>query len=366
MSSEETRKLPLHAKHVSMGARFAPFAGFEMPVRFGSIVEEHQAVRTNVGLFDVSHMGEIEFTGPRALEVLDNIATNDISQLNVCQALYTVMCHDDGGIVDDLLIYRLASDHYLACVNAANRQKDLQHMTAVAGGRCDVVDRSDDYVQLAVQGPKAIELMAAVAGPGISGLASFESTVVAIGGAEVLISRTGYTGEDGVELYYPTADAEAVFDLITAAGQEYGLQPIGLAARDTLRLEARLMLYGNDINDGTTPYEAGLSWLVKLNKGSFLGRGALEAQKKAGVTRRLRGLILQGRGVLRPHYPVFSGDVKVGETTSGGPSPTLGRSIALAYIEVDHANAEFLDVEVRGKRLACDVTRKPFYKRSGG
>jgi len=349
-----------------MGARFAPFAGFEMPIRFGSIVEEHQAVRTGVGLFDVSHMGEVEFTGPRALEVLDQICTNDIAQLDIGQALYTVMCHAHGGIVDDLLVYRLAERHFLACVNAANRDKDFEHMRTVADGRCEVVDRSDEYVQLAVQGPKAIELMVSVVGSEVANLSSFESAVHTIAGTDVLISRTGYTGEDGVEIYYPTANAEPVFDVITEAGKALGLRPIGLAARDTLRLEARLMLYGNDINDETTPYEAGLSWLVKLNKGDFVGRDALESQKKSGVTRRLRGLVLQERGVLRPHYPVFAGDRKVGETTSGGPSPTLGRSIALAYIDVDHANAECLHVEVRGKKLACDVTRKPFYKRSGG
>ena len=364
--SNKADRLPLHQRHEALGARFAPFAGFQMPIRFGSIVEEHQTVRNNMGLFDVSHMGEVEFRGDDALTVVNYIVTNDVSKLDDGQALYTVMCHRNGGIVDDLLVYRLAEDHFLACVNAANRTKDFAHMKSVAEDRCEVVDRSDEYVQLAVQGPKAVALVQDITDAPVGELGSFRSVIGDIAGARALISRTGYTGEDGVEIYYPTDAAEAVFDAIWEVGKRRGLKPIGLAARDTLRLEAKLMLYGNDITDDTTPLEAGLSWVLKYEKGDFLGRDALLAQKAEGVKRRMRGLILDGRGMLRPHYPVFVEDQLVGETTSGGPSPTLGSSIALAYIDVPHTKETRVDVEVRGKRLPCSVTQKPFYKRDGG
>ena len=364
--SDKVERLPLHQRHEALGARFTPFAGFQMPIRFGSIMEEHAAVRTNMGLFDVSHMGEVELRGDKALAVTNSIVTNDVAKLDDGQALYTVMCHSDGGIVDDLLVYRLAADHILACVNAANRAKDYAHIAKVADGRCEVIDRSDDYVQLAVQGPNAVDLVQSITDAPVSELGSFRSVYGDIAGIHALISRTGYTGEDGVEIYYPVEGAVPVFDAIWAAGEPKGLKPIGLGARDTLRLEAKLMLYGNDITDDTTPLEAGLSWVVKYEKGDFRGRDALLTQKAEGVKRRMRGLVLQGRGMLRPHYPVFLGDEKIGETTSGGPSPTLGGSIALAYLDVPEANAAEVDVEVRGKRLPCSVTRKPFYKRAGG
>lgn len=356
-------KLPLYDRHAALGARFAPFAGFEMPIRYGSIVAEHHAVRNGVGLFDVSHMGEVAFTGPAALDVVNELVTNDVGKLTDGQALYTAMCHEDGGIVDDLLIHRLAPDHLLACVNASNRTKDFNHMVAVAADRCEVKNLSDSYAQLAVQGPKAVDVLSACCDDPVADLSGFHFVFGSIAGADVLISRTGYTGEDGYELYYPAEAAVDVFDALMTAGEPHGITPVGLGARDTLRLEARLMLYGNDIDDSTTPLEAGLSWLVKFDKGDFVGRDALLAQKEAGLTRRLRGLVLRERGVLRSHYNVYLGDQRVGETTSGGPSPTLGQSVGLAYVDIAHCNVPELNVEIRGRRLACAVTRKPFYKR---
>jgi aminomethyltransferase len=364
--TETLERLPLHDRHEALGARFAPFAGFEMPVRYGSIVKEHQAVRNEVGLFDVSHMGEVEFRGPEAGAVVNHIITNNAARLQDGQALYTAMCHPHGGIVDDLLVYRLAEDHYLACVNASNRTKDFEHMREAAAGRCEVINRSDEIVQLAVQGPQAVALVDSLCDEDLTALAPFHSRTVALANVSALVSRTGYTGEDGVEIYYAAESAETIFDAIWEAGQAYGLKPVGLAARDTLRLEARLLLYGNDINDDTTPLQAGIGWTVKFKKGDFIGRDALLAQKAAGLERRLLGLVCTGRGVLRAHYPILSGDHVAGETTSGGPSPTLGGSIALGYVAVPHVDAETLDVEVRGRRLPCSVTMKPFYKRPGG
>jgi len=364
--SDELHKLPLHARHEALGARFSPFAGFEMPMRYGSIVEEHQTVRQHAGIFDVSHMGEVELRGSQAGAVADYIVTNSIGRLEDGQAVYTVMCHPDGGIVDDLIVYRLAEDRYLACINASNREKDYRHMLEVADGRCEVINRSDEFAQLAVQGPDAEALLNPLANVDLAELASFCITKADVGGHPTLVARTGYTGEDGFELYIPVASAEPVFDAIWDAGQPFELKAIGLAARDTLRLEARYPLYGSDITDDTTPLEAGLGWVVKLKKGDFRGRDALIAQRKQGLTRRLRGFVFDGRGVLRAHCPIYAGDTVVGETTSGGPSPTLGVSVALGYVAVEHADAEMLDIDVRGRRLPCTVTTKPFYKRAGG
>jgi aminomethyltransferase len=362
----ELARLPLHRRHEALGARFAPFAGFEMPIRYGSIVEEHQAVRTQVGLFDVSHMGEVELTGPRALEVANDLVTNDVGRLVDGGALYTAMCHPHGGIVDDLIVYRLGPERVFICVNAANRQKDFAHIEQVVAGRCQVANRSDDYAQLAIQGPRAVEVVGAAAASDVTGIKPFTTAWAHIAGVPVLLSRTGYTGEDGFEVYWDASRAEPVFDALWEAGQRHGMKAIGLGARDTLRLEARYMLYGSDITDDTTPLEAGLGWVVKLEKGPFVGREALLAQKARGLERKLVGFLLEDRGVLRPHYPVLFQGQAVGELTSGGPSPTLGGSIGLGYVGSAAAGQPSLDVDIRGKACACRVTQKPFYKRSGG
>lgn len=358
-------QLPLHSRHEALGARFSPFAGFDMPMRYGSIIKEHHAVRQNVGLFDVTHMGEVEFHGLQAGEVLNRIVTNDVSRLDLNQAMYTVMCHPSGGIVDDLVVYKLSDARYLVCVNATNQEKDFDYMRQAAGDACDVVNKSDEYVQLALQGPNAEKLLQPITDTPLNDIGVFRARSVKIADVPVLASRTGYTGEDGFELYYATEHAETVFDAIWEAGRAHDLVACGLGARDTLRLEARLHLYGSDVTDDTTPLEAGLGWVVKFKKGDFIGREALLAQRKSGLKRRLRGLILQERGVLRPHYEIFAEQQQVGEITSGGPSPTLGKSIGLGYIHIDYVDEEQVHVDVRNRRLPCTLTKKPFYKRPG-
>lgn len=361
---DDAKKLPLHDAHARAGARFAPFAGYQMPVRYTTIKEEHHAVRNGVGLFDVSHMGEVFVRGAEAIAAVDRLVSNDCTKLVDGKALYTVMCRPDGGIVDDLIVYRLAADEVLICVNAANRAKDFDWIVSNIQGGVEVTDESDSFIQLAVQGPKAEAVMRAVAGDIAGELGTYWAAPAVVAGHDVLLARTGYTGEDGFEVYGPADHAEAIFDAIAAAGAEHDMAMCGLGARDTLRMEARYALYGNDIDDDTNPLEAGLGWIVKLDAGDFIGRDALLAVKEAGVTRRLRGLVLEGKGVLRRGYDVYAGDKQIGTTTSGGIAPTLdGISIGLAYLAVDHANDETVEVEIRGRRIPARVTRKPFYTR---
>jgi aminomethyltransferase len=362
--SDDVKHVPLESRHEELGGRMVEFAGYRMPVQFDGIKEEHHAVRNNVGLFDVSHMGEVEVRGEDAVETVDSLVTNDASALEDGQAMYTVMCRPDGGIVDDMVLYRLSSKHFLICVNAANRDKDFAFMKKHAKGKAELVDRSDEYVQLAVQGPKAEALLQGVAEFDVSSISFFRAQFGEVGGTRSLVARTGYTGEDGFELYIPAAEGEIVFDALLDAGRDYDLQMCGLGARDTLRLEAKLHLYGNDIDETTNPFEAGLSWVVKLDKATgFVGRDALVDIKEQGVSRRLRGLVLQGRGVIRPGYDLYADGEKVGEVTSGTYSPTLEESIGLGYISVDHANDESVDVDIRGRRIPATLTKKPFYSR---
>ena len=357
--------LALHARHVDLGARMVPFAGFHMPLQYDSITVEHEAVRSNVGFFDVSHMGEIEVRGADAIDVIDRLVPNDCQRLSDGQALYTVMCHEHGGIVDDLLVYRLASDHVLLCVNAANRAKDFAHINTWAKGDSDITETSDEWSQFAIQGPRAIELVSTLVGGEITSLGSFWCRWAEIAGARVLVSRTGYTGEDGVEIYVPIDASDAVFTQVERAGRSFGLQMCGLGARDTLRLEARLHLYGQDLDDETNPIEAGLSWTVKLDTPTdFVGKNALQEIKARGPSRRLRGLeVTEDRGVIRHGYEVFDGEQPIGRVTSGGHSPTLGYSIGLAYLDVDAASLDHVDVAVRRKTLRAKVTKGAFYKR---
>ena len=299
MIDAAVRPLPLHERHAAAGARFAPFAGFHMPTRYTSIKDEHHAVRRRAGLFDVSHMGEVFVRGREALAAVQRLVSNDVSSLYDGRALYTVMCRPDGGIVDDLIIYRLAEDEVLICVNAANRAKDFGWIRDHLAGDAQAVDESDDWVQLAVQGPEAVGIVAAVVGEQAAEVVYYHAAWGELAGARCLVSRTGYTGEDGFELYVPADAATAVFDAVVAAGQSVKLQLAGLGARDTLRLEARYALYGNDIDETTNPIEAGLGWVVKLDAGDFIGREAVAQIKADGPRRRSRGLVLADRGVIR-------------------------------------------------------------------
>lgn len=362
MSHEELKQVPLERRHVEHGAKLVPFAGFSMPIQYVGVKEEHLAVRNGVGLFDVSHMGEIEVRGDDAIDVVNRIVTNDVTSLVDGQALYTVMCHEDGGIVDDLLVYRLARDHVFLCVNAANRDKDFAHITKFATGASTIEDTGDSWAQLALQGPKAVAMLQEMVDAPVEKIGYFHSAFYDVAGVRCLVSRTGYTGEDGFELYIPVDGAEAVFDALVAHGEAHGLVLCGLGCRDTLRLEAKLHLYGQDMSDSTNPFEAGLSWTVKLQKGDFVGRDALVAAKEAGVTRRLRGLIVQDRGVIRQGCEIYAGDKLVGEVTSGSFSYMLDKSVGMGYIDVEHANDDSVTIAVRKRRLAADVTRKAFYK----
>ncbi len=361
--SDELRHLPLEERHIALGARLMPFAGYHMPVQYAGIKEEHHAVRTNVGIFDVSHMGEIEFRGPDAVAAVDHLVTNDFSKVGDGEAQYSVMCNEDGGIVDDLIAYRISAEHILVCVNAANRAKDFEHMKRHTTGDVEVEDTSDSFVQLAVQGPNAEALLDPLTELDLPNFGFRRGAWSTVAGRRTFVTRGGYTGEDGFELYVGVADGGAVFDAVMERGEEFGLQPCGLGCRDTLRLEAKLLLYGSDMDETTDPFEAGLGWVVKLDQANFVGRDALLKKKAEGVTRRLRGLVLRDRGVLRPHYPIMVGERTVGETTSGSYSPTLDKSIGLGWIEVDHANDDTVEVEVRGRRLTTEVTKSPFYKR---
>ena len=365
MSDETLKHVPLESRHVEHGARMVPFAGFSMPLQYTSITEEHAAVRERVGLFDVSHMGEIEVRGEDAVAEVNRIVTNDVSKLVDGQALYTVMCHENGGIVDDLLVYRLAEDHLLLCVNAANRDKDREHIFAHATGSCEIEDTGDSWAQLALQGPRAFDVLDNITDGAARDLGSFFGAFMEVAGVRCLVSRTGYTGEDGVEIYIPAERAGEVFDALLEAGKAHDLALCGLGCRDTLRLEAKLHLYGQDMDDETNPFEAGLAWTVKLGKeGDFVGKQALVEAKAAGVSKRLRGLVVQDKGVIRPGYEVYVGDEQVGVVTSGSYSPTLETSIGLAYIDVAFANHEEVEVAVRKRRLGATLTKKPFYTRS--
>jgi len=359
----ELRKTPLHAAHVGLGAKLVDFGGWEMPLQYPQgILAEHHAVRSANGLFDVSHMGEIDFLGSRSLEVVQQIVTNDASKLIDGRAQYTVACYPSGGIVDDFIVYRLAADHYRIVVNATNTAKDYQFFREIAAGACDIVDRSDELALIAVQGPAAVTLVARLAGNSLASVLGFAFGTGEVAGVPVVAARTGYTGEDGFELFVSSARARPVWDSFIEAGA----QPVGLGARDTLRLEAKLCLYGNDIDDTTNPLEAGLGWVVKLDKSSeFVGREALVQQHELGLRRKLVGFRVLDRGIARhgAHVQDSTGNV-VGAVTSGSMGPTVKASIGLAYVPIAMSSpGQHIVLSQRGKTMTAEVVAGPFYKR---
>ena len=364
----DLRRMPLHADHVRLGGRIVPFAGFEMPVQYKGISVEHTAVRERAGLFDVSHMGELWLTGPRAAAVVDSLVTNDVGRLDDGRAVYTCCCNERGTILDDLIVYRFAADRVLVVCNASNREKISGHFAAQAPGKCDFNDASDETALLALQGPKALAVLEAL-GAGVPNVASalprFRIRETTVAGRKAIVARTGYTGEDGVEIFCSNDDAPTLWKGILESGAPFGIEPIGLGARDTLRLEARLALYGNDIDETTNPIEAGLGWTVKFDKPDFIGKAALAKIKAEGTPRKFVGFEMTGRGVGRHGYPLKSSDGKeVGVCTSGGPSPTLGKSIGLGYLPASMSaiGTEFL-VDCRGRDTGARVVPTPFYKR---
>ncbi|UCF78120.1 MAG: glycine cleavage system aminomethyltransferase GcvT [Candidatus Eiseniibacteriota bacterium] len=357
------RETPLAQKHRELGARFVEFAGWLMPVQYSGLVEEHTAVREAAGIFDVSHMGEIWFRGPGAIDAADGLVTNDISSLRSGQVLYTTMCTERGGIVDDFLAYRVG-DEVLFVLNASNTEKGFRWIRSHTEKEAHVEDLSEKTVQVALQGPRAEDVLKKAGMAELLSLPHNGHVSIEIEGLQVLASRTGYTGEDGFELYHDTRDSDRLWNLLFEAGRGFGLKPVGLGARDTLRFEMGYCLYGNDIDESTTPFEAGLGWTVKLQKKKFLGREFLVRQKQEGVRRKLVGLEMLENAIPRTGYPVTSGGKEIGRVTSGTFSPSLKKGLAMAYLPVEASKpGTEVTVLVRGKEHRASVTKLPFYRR---
>jgi aminomethyltransferase len=362
--TETERRTPLYDHHQRLGARLVPFAGYAMPLQYRGITVEHQAVRERAGIFDASHMGELWFEGARALVVTNLLITNDLTRVEPGQALYTCCCNAAGGILDDLIVYPWSASRVLIVCNASNRAKIATHFAAHAEPEAVFTDRSDATCLLALQGPRAVAILERT-GCRVE-LRSFRFGERSVAGRPCTVARTGYTGEDGVEIFCSDEDAPHVFQAILDAGTPLGLEPAGLGARDTLRLEARLSLYGNEIDETTNPLEAGLGWVTKLDKPDFVGKGALLAVQAAGLRRKLVGFEMTGRGIARHGYRLLdTSGAEVGICTSGAPSPTLGKAIGLGYLPVGLATVgtEFL-VDCRGKSIGASVVKTPFYRRT--
>lgn len=341
-----------------------PFGGWDMPVEYSGLAEEHRAVRTRAGLFDVSHMGEIRVRGPKAFDAVQRLTCNDVAALDDGKVQYSAFLTEQGTFVDDLLTYRIASDDYFLVVNASNTPKDVAWAKAAECPGVSVEDESARWAQLALQGPLAERVLQPLTDVKLADVPYYRFASGSVSGVTALVSRTGYTGEDGFEVYLHPGHAGEVWDAILAAGRPLGVIPAGLGARDTLRLEAALALYGNDIDDTTTPWEANLGWIVKMRKGDFTGKEALAKQKAAGVTRRLVGFEVTGRGIARHGYAVSAAGGP-GVVTSGTQTPTVGKAIGLAYVPIAGvAPGATLDIDIRGRSVSAAVVPTPFYKRS--
>ena len=365
MSAKQT---PLYETHLKYGGRMVEFGGWALPVQYAGIKEEHQAVRTKAGLFDVSHMGEVLAEGPGALAFVQKLITNNASKLEINQILYSPMCYPDGGTVDDLLVYKQAEDRYLLVINAANIEKDWNWMQEHASGLdVKLTNLSDETAQLALQGPLATEILAKLTSAPLAELKYYWFMPdVLVAGKKVLLSRTGYTGEDGFELYCAPQDAAYLWEAIMEAGKPYGLQPAALGCRDTLRFEVCFPLYGHELTKDISPLEAGIGIFVKLDKEDFLGKEVLQAQKANGVKRRIVGFEMIERGVARAEYPVWVEGRQVGCVTTGSYAPSLDKNLGLALIEAQYAQVgQQIAIEIRGKQVAAQVVSKPFYKREG-
>lgn len=364
------KRTPFYEVHQYAGAKLIDFGGFEMPVQYSGILKEHQAVRERAGIFDVSHMGEIMVNGPNALDLVQFVTVNDASKLVPGKIQYSAMCYENGGIVDDLLVYMLAENEYLLVVNASNKDKDLDwilEQNRKIGAR--VQDISEKTCLLAVQGPKSVDILQKLTSTNLSEIAYYNFRVGDFAGYnDIILSATGYTGEKGFEIYFDVnkANPTEIWNRIMEAGSEEGIEPAGLGARDTLRLEMGFALYGNDISAETTPLEAGLGWITKLDKGDFCGKNVLAQQKEMGVSKRLVGIKTDDkRAIPRSHYALFNenGD-KVGEVTSGGQSPNLGVGIGMAYVQVEYSKpGAALFVEIRGKHFQVGISKPPFIKK---
>jgi aminomethyltransferase len=361
--TETLKRTPLHGEHAKLGAKLVAFAGWEMPVHYpGGILEEHRAVRTAAGLFDVSHMGELDLRGPGALALAQRVTTNDVSKLAVGQAQYGVICREDGGAIDDCITYRFA-DRYMIVVNASNRDKDHDWVRWHATGDVQLTDVSDDLALIAIQGPKASAILSQLTDSDLDAIDYYHFVEGGVDGVAAVISRTGYTGEDGFELYVPSADGARLWRSLLDAGRDNGLMAAGLGARDSLRLEMGYALYGNDLDETRTPLEAGLGWVTKLDKGDFIGRAALVRRKETGLTEKLSGFVLKQRGFPRHGYGVRVNGARVSEVTSGVLSPSLQQGIGMAYVPVSAAKpGTAIEIEIRDRATPAEIVRPPFYK----
>ncbi len=359
------KRTPLYDAHVKAGAKLVEFGGWEMPVQYAGIIEEHKACREAAGIFDVSHMGEIDVSGPDALKFVNKLITNDAAKMQIKQCLYSPMCYETGGAVDDLLVYKMADDHYYIVVNASNTDKDFEWFLQNAKGQNVKVDNiSLETAQIAVQGPKAEAILQRITDLDLSTLKYYWFDYGKVDGVDAIVSRTGYTGEDGFEVYVKPEAATRVWDKIIDTGKGDGLVPVGLGARDTLRLEARLPLYGHEMSADINPLEAGLGIFVKVNKVEFNGKAALVKQKEEGLHRKVVGFEMVGRGIPRSHYPVKKDDKVIGLVTSGSFAPALNKNIGLAIVKAEYSaiDTEF-EIEIRGKGVVAKVIKTPFYIR---
>ena len=359
------RATPLNSVHRALGAKLVDFGGWEMPVQYSGILDEHQAVRRAVGLFDVSHMGEIEIRGKQAGELTDYATTNHARRLQAGQAHYSGLLYAHGGFVDDILVHKVTDDHYFLCVNAANQEKDFEHIRAINRFDAQAELTSARYVQLAIQGPKGLATLAKLTAVDLARIRYYWFADGMAAGVPARIARTGYTGEDGFELYLAPEHAERVWNEVLAAGAEFGIKPCGLGARNTLRLEAGMALYGHEIDASISPLEAGLDWIVKFDKGDFMGREALLRRKERGIQRRLIGLEMRGHGIARDGYEVYVKGVPAGWVTSGTRSPSLNKNIGMCYLPVDQAKpGQTMEVIVRQRPVDAVTVPIPFYKRA--
>ncbi len=355
----------LNSVHCNLGARMVDFGGWGMPVQYSGILDEHHAVRRAVGLFDVSHMGEIEIRGRDAFALVDSVTTNAVAKLNIGQAQYSGLLYEHGGFVDDILVHKVADDYYFLCVNASNQEKDFEHIAAQNRTGAVVEFTSDRYAQLAIQGPKGLATLQKLTATDLAAIQYYHFTDGQVSGTPSRIARTGYTGEDGFEIYFDPGQAERLWNEILDAGQEFGIKPCGLGARNTLRLEAKMALYGHEIHASITPYEADLAWIVKMDKGDFTGRAALAKQKADGVKRKLVGFEMIGRGIGRDGYEVFQDGLPAGWVTSGGPAPTLNKNIGLCYLPTDRARpGQPIQIMIRNQAVDAITVPTPFYKRA--
>lgn len=366
MSTENLKKTPLNEVHRKAGGKMVDFGGWEMPVQYSAgVIAEHLATREKAGLFDVSHMGEIWVEGEDAIKFVNRLTTNDVTKLIDGQAQYSALTNENGGVVDDLLVYRFDEGKLLLVVNAGTTEKDWDWITShKKDENITLTNASKDYCQIAIQGPKAVEIAQKLTGENLSEIKYYHFTVGKFDGVDAIISRTGYTGEDGFEIYAPADKAEQIWNKFLETGAEYGILPCGLAARNTLRLESAMSLYGHELSDSISPLEAGLGWICKLGKGDFIGREAMSKLKEKGLEKKIVGFEMIDKGIARDECEVYIGDKKVGYVSSASPAPYLKKNIGLAFVPPEFAKTgQEITIDVRGKKLAAQVVPIPFYKR---